>query len=55
MSTLGDIPTYVTLPVTDYDETKAVLFLSDIFGFYVNSKVSLAFKTFRSRKSDLLF
>ncbi|GJJ11189.1 hypothetical protein Clacol_005421 [Clathrus columnatus] len=39
IQTIGGITTYVALPSGDYDKTKAVLFLTDIFGLtLVNNK-----------------
>ncbi|GAA5870601.1 hypothetical protein JCM1840_004813 [Sporobolomyces johnsonii] len=32
MQEIGGVPTYVSLPSGDYDKTKALLFLTDVFG-----------------------
>ncbi|ORY82966.1 alpha beta-hydrolase [Leucosporidium creatinivorum] len=37
--TVGGIKTYVSKPSGDFDKTKAVVYLGDIFGYYTNSKL----------------
>jgi hypothetical protein len=38
---IGGTPVYVALPTGDYDTTKALLFLTDVFGLELeNNKVS---------------